>query len=399
MRKWISGGFGIAEGFGIATAFAGTLIGVGFLSGQEILRFFGAFGWQGLIGIFAAAAAFALFGLLVMATAKRMGTSNFEKVIAPPWGVFPKALNLVMTLLLFGVITIMLAAAGELMESVFSLPGILGSALMAALSCLTVLFGKKGLFSSFCVVVPAMLLASVLTGGWGVAAGQEPLFSSFSDASLQAAPALWLSTALFISYNIMGAVSVLVPLGNEASTRKELLFGSVCGAAFLGLMAAAMCAAMLKNHAAVFSASMPMQAVAAALNPALGKVYGALLFLGVFTTTAGMTFSMTTRLLEYRLPAFLTRPVLAVAISVLAAAGSRVGFSSLVGSVYPVYGYIGFVVLGCLTANYFYQKKKAAQAAQTQTRMESVFTGSTESVFTGSTESVFTGSGDNSSAE
>ena len=50
----------------IATVFTGSFLGAGFLSGQELLQFFGVFGGYGLAGMVLAIAAFCLFSLLVM---------------------------------------------------------------------------------------------------------------------------------------------------------------------------------------------------------------------------------------------------------------------------------------------------------------------------------------------
>ena len=72
----------------IATVFTGSFLGAGFLSGQELLQFFGVFGGYGLAGMVLAIAAFCLFSLLVMDIAKRTGKTEFDRIIVPwelPW--------------------------------------------------------------------------------------------------------------------------------------------------------------------------------------------------------------------------------------------------------------------------------------------------------------------------
>ena len=57
----------------VATVFTGSFLGAGFLSGQELLQFFGVFGGYGIAGMVLAIAAFVLFSLLVLDIARKTG--------------------------------------------------------------------------------------------------------------------------------------------------------------------------------------------------------------------------------------------------------------------------------------------------------------------------------------
>ena len=54
----------------IAVVFTGSFLGAGFLSGQELLQFFGVFGGFGLVGMALAILAFVGFSRMVMEIAQ-----------------------------------------------------------------------------------------------------------------------------------------------------------------------------------------------------------------------------------------------------------------------------------------------------------------------------------------
>ena len=72
----------------VATVFTGSFLGAGFLSGQELLQFFGVFGGYGLVGMILAICAFCLFSALVLYVARRTGQAAFDRIIVKedlPW--------------------------------------------------------------------------------------------------------------------------------------------------------------------------------------------------------------------------------------------------------------------------------------------------------------------------
>ena len=62
----------------IAVAFTGSFLGAGFVSGQELLQFFGVFGGYGIIGMILTIIAFGVFGYLSMIIAKRLNSYDFK---------------------------------------------------------------------------------------------------------------------------------------------------------------------------------------------------------------------------------------------------------------------------------------------------------------------------------
>ena len=62
-------------------AFTGSILGAGFVSGQELMQFFAVFGSYGLMGMLLAVLMLLLLSCLVMKIANRTGITEFDKII------------------------------------------------------------------------------------------------------------------------------------------------------------------------------------------------------------------------------------------------------------------------------------------------------------------------------
>ena len=118
----------------IAVVFTGSFLGAGFLSGQELLQFFGVFGGFGLVGMALAILAFVGFSRMVMEIAQETGRTEFDHIIVYRdlrWlRLFVEGVFL---FFLFDVMVAMLAGAGALLEQVFGLRAVAGDALISLL--------------------------------------------------------------------------------------------------------------------------------------------------------------------------------------------------------------------------------------------------------------------------
>lgn len=183
-KKWNAGSIGLT--------FAGSFLGAGYVSGQELWQFFGSFGGGGLLGVLAALALLAVFGLALMYIISRTGIAEMDAVLVPwkrlAW--LRKLSSALQLILLFGVIAIMYAGGGALLEQLFSLPTWLGRTLMAVLVTLVALRGLRGAVGAFSLIVPVIVALTLIFGGmalarygvslpaFGAAEGSNPLMRS-----------------------------------------------------------------------------------------------------------------------------------------------------------------------------------------------------------------------------
>ena len=327
-KKWNAGSIGLT--------FAGSFLGAGYVSGQELWQFFGSFGGGGLLGVLAAMALLAVFGLALMYIISRTGIAEMDAVLVPwerlAWlRELSSALQLI---LLFGVIAIMYAGGGALLEQLFSLPTWLGRTLMAVLVTLVALRGLRGAVGVFSLIVPVIVALTLLFGGmalarygvslpaFGAAEGSNPLMRSAAFGAVT-----------FAFYNFFGSVGILAPLGEAASSGKAARRGVLLGTALLLLIAYSVLLAVMAVPETA-DAELPMLALAYGLSRPLGYVYGILLLLCMYGSALSMTVAITTY------------------------AASSVGFGDLISVVYPVFGYCSSVFIVCLLVHAAQVRKK-----------------------------------------
>lgn len=99
----------------LGLAFAGCFLGAGYVSGQELWQYFGAFGTHGLLGLVLAIALLGGTGVLLLRLSARTGIEAMDALIVRadiPW--LRTLVGVLTAALLFGVVCIMAAGIGAL---------------------------------------------------------------------------------------------------------------------------------------------------------------------------------------------------------------------------------------------------------------------------------------------
>ncbi|HCJ10658.1 MAG TPA: hypothetical protein DHW14_05775 [Clostridiales bacterium] len=331
----------------LAAVYIGTVVGAGFASGQEVLQFFGLHGVLGFLALAVATAVLGIFGYLLLLAGHGLGATSYGPVVRHVAGPFVgRIIDAVLTFFLFGGTAAMFAGAGATLAQQYGLHYTAGLVGMAVATAGTVLLGLGGVVASISFVVPFLLAAVLAVSLWSLAAGTVDL--GFAQPSLAAVPNWLLSGVSYGSYNLILAASVLAPLA-RLTPKPRLLPGIFLGALGLGVGALAVDLAILAHVPESTRAEVPMVLAAARISPLAAAVYSAVLLAEVYTTAVGSLYGFVNRVVgeESRLFRLLT---LLVAAAAGVAAG--VGFSTIVGTLYPAVGYAGFLLLGALALAY-----------------------------------------------
>lgn len=155
----------------------------------------------------------------------------------------------------------------------------------------------------------------------------------------------------YAAYNIFGCVGILIPVGRLLPDRRVLRRGLGLGTAVLIALAGSIIAALAARPEAG-AAELPMMALAGTFHPILEIGYGALMLLGMFSAALGSLVALLVQL-TLRRPALAKRRLpLTAGLSILSYLGSLLGFGSLIGTVYPLFGYASIPLLLCLLVNW-----------------------------------------------
>jgi uncharacterized membrane protein YkvI len=349
----------------IAMAFTGSFLGAGFVSGQELMQFFAVFGSFGLIGMSFSVLMFCIFGCLVMKISKRTGIIEFDKIIVKKEKPLLRALfGGIFIVFLFSVVIVMSAGAGALLNQVFGIPTIVGNALMVVCLAIVALWGAKGVLTAFGITVPLLITAAMIISilSFFCFDGNNMTAQPFSGTN----PLLgnWLfSMVAFVSYNMMAAISILVPIAPDVKEEKTIQRGIFQGTAQLVIIFVCILLPLILNKNMLVEAELPMLTLAEKIHPALGIVYSILLFCGMFGSSLSCLFGVTFRIKKIKK---MRESTLILGLAILAFIGSIAGFKKLIVVLYPICGYIGFFALVGIFLHFISLQEKTSNDLEVQ---------------------------------
>lgn len=336
------------ESLKIAGAFVGVIVGAGFASGRELLLMFVDFGAWGLAGAVVSAALFTFLGMALASMGSRLRATSHKDVVQALCGKHLGALvDLMITFFMFAVTVVMLAGGGALLEQQFGIPAITGSVLVTLIVVAIVCLDVHKVIGMIGAVTPFLIVTAVGVALYG-AATRDLSFGELNQlaAKQEAGASHWLLGALlYVSYNIVAGVPILAIMGGAAKGEKQAMWGGIFGGALLGLLMLVMSLGLLSRLDSVADLPMPMLSIAGEVSPALGLLMALIIFCMILNTAVGTLYSFSARLLpagtrQFRLGS--------IAAGALAFVGSLVGFISLVGQVYPFFGYLGFLLIAAV---------------------------------------------------
>lgn len=335
----------------IALAFTGSFLGAGFVSGQELMQFFAVFGSYGLAGMLISILLFGMLGYFSMKIARQTGHVEFDRIIVEQDNVWLRGFfSWIFIFFLLGVLVIMIAGSGALLHQMFGMPAMAGNALTAVCAGVVALWGAQGVIAAFGIVVPLMIGTSILVSLLS--------FLSFGGAPITAAPfsgdnpllGNWFFAMIsFVSYNMMAAITILVPVAPHIEAENRIRTGILYGSLQLTAIFSAILLSLIMNMPMLAQTELPMLELAGKLHPFLGTFYGILLFAGMFTSALSCMFGAAFRIRRGRA---VNEHLLMAGMTVLALAGSAAGFRKLIAVLYPVCGYVGFFAMAGIILHY-----------------------------------------------
>lgn len=344
----------------IAGAFIGLIVGAGFASGQEILQFFTSFGWQGVLGAILATVLFAFLGMHLTQLGSQLQTTSHKAVIYRICGRYLGVIvDFIITFFLFGVLVVMIAGAGSIFEQQFRIPSIVGSILMTIITIITVSLNIQRVIKMMGLIIPFLLILVVIISGYSLNTMEHSLFdlNQMVDKQYAAASNWGLGALLYVSYNIAAGAAMLVVMGGTVKNEKTAALGGILGGVGLGVLILLISVGMLARIDTITGIDIPMLYLANELSPIVGIFMSVILLGMIYNTAVGMLYAFSARVVK---PTHGKFKLFVAVFGVAAFAASFIGFITLVGTVYPLMGYLGFTLIGAIVISWIkgIQKKR-----------------------------------------
>lgn len=328
----------VAKSWQVALTYAGTIIGAGFASGQELLIFFASYGAWGLLGITLAGVLFMYLGTTILNIAFRIKAVGYHQVLVAVCG--PRVghiYSILAAIFLLTSLAVMLAGAGAIGSEYFDLPPHHGILLLAIALFVTTLFGATALVTVNCILTPLLILLTLFIGLFSLLYhGVHPALLTLTPAAaIQPAPTWALSSILYVAYNTILASTILAPLGAKTPVPAIRRNGGILGGLILTVVALFIILVMMLHYPEAFTAKIPMLYVASAQHPYSYIAYVFILLGAMYTTGLASLYGCSAFL-----SSILSLSSLGSTISLLLICliGSQFGFASLIAAIFPVFG-------------------------------------------------------------
>lgn len=325
----------ILEILTIALIYCGTVFGAGFASGQEIFQFFSRWGIWGIFCSVLIGILFSVFGYIICFFAKKF---QFQNAGAYFSYLFPKRLartvSFICTSFLVVTFSIMISGCGTLLYEQCGVRPVIGGT-ASLLLCYWIMKNRVGGLAKLnAVLTPMMFLGVTVLCIMCLTSEGSLAYRTLSQGSAKAV----LSGALYLSYNIVSAASVLVPCALVAKTPKRAGAGGVLGG-ILVAVPLVLLSVLLVVFPETQTDALPFFALVGIKYPALRFFCAVILFSAMLTTaaSAGVSVLSGAQAKHTGKRAFF--------LCLFALFASLLPFSALVATMYTLFGLCGFVLV------------------------------------------------------
>ena len=342
--------------FQIAVVFIGTIVGAGLASGQEIKEFFTSYGVSSFIGIIACGIFYIIMGSIVSKISIKYKLNSYGdviKVVSP--NLLGKITGVITTLYLISSASIILAGSGALINQFFNIPKIIGSLIMVALAIFFLLRDTDGLIEVNSFIVPTLVITITTITVLYFMFCKDMISLEFLTKFEPRKTGVTLSTILYAGYNTLCCLGVLVPLSNQIKKPKTMFYGIALGAIGLAGLSFAINFLLMINQPYIYQYEIPLLFVAQRFGNVVQALLLVVIWLEMFSTEVSDVYSISKTLdnsfnIEFKKAIFI---VLIIALPI-----SRIGFSKLIGSLYPLFGMLSLVFIAQTIYFYFKHKKE-----------------------------------------
>lgn len=358
----------LKRSFGIAMAFIGVLAGASFASGREALQYFVAFGNMGIVGAVVTALAMTISGITILQLGSyhraKEHTSVFDAVSTP---IISKILDIATLTCLFCIGFAMFAGAGTNLNQQWGWPVWIGAILMLVLTLLTGLLDVDKVTIAIGLITPFIIILLTIGTVYTVLTS-NPDWSHLNEQAQQiptTLPSWWVSAFNNLGLNVIVVVSMMIVIGGNFLDAKEVGYGGILGGLCFLFLLAVLVGGLYVSVGPITEAEMPTLAMIEQIHPWLGVAMSIAIYGMIYNTAIGMFYAFAKRLTRGKPQHFYKVYVISVLIGFVL---SFIGFSNLIGWVYPILGYMGIAIMFIIGFAWLKNRKELQTEAELRRR-------------------------------
>lgn len=331
-------------------AFIAFLIGSGFSTGQEVLQYFTAYGYNGLlVGLFTVVCLIYVGGSFISVGYKER-FSNVNDIYRYYCGKYIGGFyDYFAIAFIFMSYVVMIAGTGATFEQYFNIPAIYGGIIMAIISSITVVFGLERIVNIIGFIGPLIVLFAIGIGVGAIFNNPGGIEEGATLIATQKIEVLkvggnWFAAGVsYVGFIMLWLAAFLAATGKEANSAKEAVIGSTLGAIGFTVGAVILMLGLLAHLPEIHDSNIPSLIIAQKLLPSLALVFSVVILAGIFTTSVPLLWSVSVRFASEKTSKFYILTIILATIATII--GLALPFREIVNIIYGVNGYIGILLI------------------------------------------------------
>lgn len=328
----------------------GTMIGAGFASGKEMYLFFFSYGIEGIIGIIISCSIvgfiiYKTLQILIMNKANSKETNSYRDFLdiliqeknGKKYDKIKDFINSTINILILITFFIMIAGFGAYFEQQLGINSLIGSTILALLCFVIFTTNVKGVIKANEVIVPILIVFLIIIGMLNL---KEINLLELENYVVRANNSSYiLSAVLYSSYNCVFLIPVLVTLEGYINNKRQIAMGAIISTFIMILLSIVVYLILVRVDVDITKLEMPAVYVVSNMFYLLRYIYGFIILGSIFTTSISLGTSFLQNISKNRKGYTQIGSIMCITAVLI----SKIGFSNLVSSLYPIFGYLGLL--------------------------------------------------------
>ena len=257
----------------------------------------------------------------------------------------------------------MLAGSGSLFQEHLGLPSVVGAVAMTVVIAATLCLNLHRIVDLISAVTPFLIVMVVIVVSYALFNNSGADTAALEAVAVQGEKAAghWaLSGLLYASFNIAVGFPLLAVLAGSDTNLRNTTWGGIYGGLGLGALIFLLNIGLFFNIDQIQNAQMPTVLLAKGVGSWIGVLMMVSVFCMIYSTGVGMFFAFTAR---FAMPNTKKFRLIGLASCLVGLLLSFAGFTKLVGTVYPLLGYLGLALIAAVLVYWLRNRGKSSVAA------------------------------------
>lgn len=315
------------------------------LHGKEIYLFFGKYGKNGIIGIIISQIIIGLIIYKVLKISKENKIENYRELIKYTGrnSRINEILKIVINIFLLLSFYVMIAGFSAYFSQELGIPNIVGTIIVIIL-CYAIFMGNiESIIKVNTILIPILIISIII-----LITKNIDVYVHIGDKTNETSIIKSIYSAiLYSSYNSITLIPIIIPLKKYIKNKTQAVQISVIAVIILITIALSIYGLLLKVDIDITKLELPTVYVAGMSGKLYKYLYGGIILVAILTSAIGAGYSI----LENHEKDKKKYKKVALLLCVSSIGVSKIGFSTLINLLYPIFGLLGILQIVMIFRN------------------------------------------------